>query len=272
MTSLTITGCPSLETVECSDCRLSSLVINSCNALYDLNCQNNLLPGLPDIPSLASLDCSDNRLSTLGSFPELAWLDCADNLLTTLSVPVQMYSLDCSGNRLSALDVSKCTELDHIDCSGNALTSLNISGLSELNMLYTHGNSLASVDIGGTRLEKVTGVWLGEYDGAMVMKWYNDLTIDPETTLLRNGTVIYEPEGSATPLPTFFLPDGLTTIQSEAFKGIAAEAVLIPETVTSISGDPFADSNVQYIYGYPGTPAQELASGRYIFVPIGQGD
>ena len=51
------------------------------------------------------------------------------------------------------------------------------------------------------------------------------------------------------PDPTFLLPEGLKTIQSGAFMGIQAKAVYIPGSVTSIAGDPFAGSNVQYIYG-----------------------
>ena len=273
MTSLTISACPALETVDCYDNSLSSLSINNCENLEDLNCQNNLLTALPVIPSLDALDCSHNRISSLGSYPELAWLNCADNQLRTLSVPEWVYSLDCSGNRLTSLDVSQCADMSSLDCSDNALTSLNVQGLSELHMLYAHSNSLLpSVEIGGTNLGSVDGVWLGEYHGAVAMKWGEILTIDPKTALLRNGQVIYQPEGSSTPLPTFFLPYGLTAIESDAFRGIAAEAVLIPASVTSISGDPFAGSNVQYIYGYPGTAAEELAAGRYTFIPVGQGD
>ena len=269
MTTLTISGCPLLESVDCSDCNLSSLSIIGCPELYDLSCQNNQLPSLPAGLTLFSLDCSGNRISDLGSYPDLTWLNCADNQLTSLTVPADVYHLDCSGNRLSALDVTQCTELSFLDCSSNTLTSLNVSGLPELHMLYTHSNSLPLFDIGGTYLDKVDGVWLGEHEGAMVMKSNDVLTIDPETTLLRNGNVIYQPGGITTPLPTFILPNGLSSIQSEAFAGIAAQAVMIPGSVTSISGNPFAGSNVRYIFGYPGTPAQELAADyHYTFIPI----
>ena len=61
------------------------------------------------------------------------------------------------------------------------------------------------------------------------------------------------------PEPTFFLPAALTTVGDEAFSGIAAEAVFIPETVKEIIGNPFAGSNVQYIYGISGTEAEIFA-------------
>ena len=61
------------------------------------------------------------------------------------------------------------------------------------------------------------------------------------------------------PEPTFFLPADLTAIEADAFYGISAQAVVIPKSVTSISGNPFAGSAVQYIYGFPGTAAETLA-------------
>ena len=77
----------------------------------------------------------------------------------------------------------------------------------------------------------------------------------------------------AVPSPTFTLPAGLTSIEAEAFSGIAAEAVLIPDTVTAIEGDPFAGSRVKFIYGAPGSAAETFANGNgYLFVPVPVGD
>ena len=66
----------------------------------------------------------------------------------------------------------------------------------------------------------------------------------------------------------FVLPAGLTAIQADAFRNIAAESVRIPAGVTSISGDPFAGSGVKYIYGTPGSRAESFARDYgYVFVP-----
>ncbi len=73
------------------------------------------------------------------------------------------------------------------------------------------------------------------------------------------------------PAPDFFLPAGLTVIEADAFNGIAAQAVLIPRSIQSISGNPFQDSSVQYIYGFPGTAAEALAQSdpvRFLFLPL----
>ena len=73
------------------------------------------------------------------------------------------------------------------------------------------------------------------------------------------------------PVPSFTLPANLTSIGNEAFRNIAAEAVLIPKTVTQITGNPFAGSSVRYIYGYSGSAAQTLAASYgYTFVSFGR--
>ena len=74
-----------------------------------------------------------------------------------------------------------------------------------------------------------------------------------------------------TPFPGFFLPENLTAIEGEAFQGIKAIAVVIPKNIQSISGNPFAGSSVQFIYGFPGTPAETLAQdylSQFRFVPL----
>ena len=60
----------------------------------------------------------------------------------------------------------------------------------------------------------------------------------------------------------------MTTIEAEAFSGIAAEAVLIPAGVTSITGDPFSGSSVRYIYGSTDLVRNFAQANGYIFVPV----
>ena len=73
------------------------------------------------------------------------------------------------------------------------------------------------------------------------------------------------------PAPDLFLPAALTSIEQDAFQGIAAEAVVIPKNIQTISGNPFAESGVLYIYGFPGTAAETLAQSdpiRFMFFPL----
>ena len=77
------------------------------------------------------------------------------------------------------------------------------------------------------------------------------------------------------PASVLRLPAMLETIEADAFCGVSAEAVIIPEAVTGIEGDPFAGSAVLYIYGYPGDELQPSAAKTfadqhpaYTFIPI----
>ncbi len=72
------------------------------------------------------------------------------------------------------------------------------------------------------------------------------------------------------PEPDLFLPEGLTTINSETFVGIKAKAPVIPATVTTIVGNPFEDSDVEVIYCYYRSAGIIFAADyNYPFVPIG---
>ena len=71
------------------------------------------------------------------------------------------------------------------------------------------------------------------------------------------------------PDPDFFLPGDLTEIGADAFIGIQARAVVIPKNVAEITGNPFANSQVQVIYGYEGSAAETFSeSFGYCFVPL----
>jgi len=64
--------------------------------------------------------------------------------------------------------------------------------------------------------------------------------------------ILGDEENPSTSLPLneiIILPTGLTTIDSEAFKGIAAKAIVIPVSVQYIADDAFTDSGIVTLYG-----------------------
>ena len=72
-----------------------------------------------------------------------------------------------------------------------------------------------------------------------------------------------------TPDRKFVFPENLVEIGSEAFTEVNAWSVVIPKGVTTISGNPFAGSGVQIIFGYPGTAAETFADEYgYLFVSL----
>ena len=66
------------------------------------------------------------------------------------------------------------------------------------------------------------------------------------------------------------LPAWLRAIEDGAFEGIAADAVILPPEVVSIADSAFANSNVRYVFGIPGSAAEDFAKDHaYLtFVPV----
>lgn len=202
-------------------------------------------------PNLTRLDLRANT--------RLAHVEVCQNGLTELYIDglTSLHLLDCSGNALTSLDVGQFT-LSDLFCQNNPMISLTLGSQPNMIELYCYGASLAELDITGCpQLIKLyhgaRDTSLPEYD-----EYGGFLLVD-------KGQKI----NAGDPEPTFFLPADLTAIESEAFSGITARAVVIPKTVTSISGNPFSGSSVTTVYGYAGSAAQALAAAQgYTFVTI----
>ena len=164
----------SLEYLDCSYNKLTSLNISNNTALTDLNCSFNSLTSLDvgNNMALATLWCNDNSLISLdisnntalidlyctyneltsldvSSNTALTYLRCSDNLLTSLDVGnnVALIDLSCDYNKLTSLNVSNNTALIYLDCSSNSLTLLDISNNTSLIDLSCADNKLASLDV-----------------------------------------------------------------------------------------------------------------------------
>ncbi|MBR2823665.1 MAG: leucine-rich repeat domain-containing protein [Clostridia bacterium] len=305
MSSLSITACSALDGVDCSGCRLANLQIGACSEFWDLNCADNLLVTL-DIAScaaLGNLQCANNRLTALPvtNLPNLVDLDCSNNLITALDFTGcdSLQDLNCSNNRITALNTAGCEFLSKVNCannrlsslnladfknltelycSGNLLTSLSVTGCEELTHLHAHKNSLSKLDIDRTPFEEElieSGPSTELKDGAVVKAWYsifgpgNPLYFDSTTDIYDSEAKLYQGVVINPPAPTLILPADLREIGPEAFENIDAVAVLIPENVEFIDGDPFQGSSVWYVYGVPNTAAQTFAAANgYVFVEI----
>ncbi len=111
--------------------------------------------------------------------------------------------------------------------------------------------------------------------GAVFTGWYTaaageagdlfsfEIPVTADLTLYA-GWLIPEPDG------VLKLPALLTSLEDEAFAGIAAEAVIIPASVTDIAGNPFAGSAVEYVYGFVGSAVETFAAAAegLTFVPM----
>ncbi len=99
LTTLDVSGCINLQNLIITDegtigttvmCNLTSLDLSDCSALQTLNCRNNPLTSLDlsDCSALQTLDCVNNQLTTLDvSFcPDLSTLYCGDNPLQSMTI------------------------------------------------------------------------------------------------------------------------------------------------------------------------------------------
>ena len=131
----------------------SSLDISDCMALESLECRGNQLTGL-DVSAntvLTNLYCVDNQLSSLDISQNIALqsIDCGHNHLSNLDVSknIHLTSLACYGNPLKSLDVSRDTVLQHLSCWSNQLSKLDVSKNIHLYSLHCEDNQLTSLDI-----------------------------------------------------------------------------------------------------------------------------
>ena len=112
-TDLTLVNA-SLEKIELSCPTLTSLDLNGCPALKEINVTNN-----PLMTSLTITNCS--------AVQEL--MVYLNPVQTTLNMGSHYYLrlFQCQNNNLSSLDISSCRSLQYFYCTGNPLTSLNMA-------------------------------------------------------------------------------------------------------------------------------------------------
>ena len=142
LTSLSLSGLPNLQKLDCRNGFLTSLDLNGLTNLTELNCSRNQITNLNlnNLPNLQKLDCTANPIETLNAsnLTSLLELNCGNGYI----IDGQLIS------KLTSLDVSGCTNLKKIDCSFNVLSSINLTGLINLEELYCDG--------GGNKLGKLT--------------------------------------------------------------------------------------------------------------------
>ena len=117
------------------------LKIDIYNDIIYINCNNNNLLNLPELPnSLKILDChSNNNLSSLPELPNsLIELYCWNNNLSSLpKLPNSLKYLDCGNNSLSSLPELP-NSLKRLYCSNNNLSSLPELPNSKIDICYKY--------------------------------------------------------------------------------------------------------------------------------------
>ncbi|RHR10543.1 hypothetical protein DWX58_03890 [Pseudoflavonifractor sp. AF19-9AC] len=146
---------PNLETLDCSQNKLSELDLSGNPNLTRLYCSYNQLTELDmsQNPKLRSLYCGYNQLTRLdvSGHGDLVALNCEMNKLTELDLSgcTSLLSLYCWNNLLETLDLTDNTALEFIETFSNRLTSIHVTHLSELRFLHIDHNKLTTLDMSG---------------------------------------------------------------------------------------------------------------------------
>lgn len=180
--ALSLEDFPELQTLICSNNKITKLDLNANSELQELYCSDNLLTGsklfVTNCKKLMVLDCSsnidenDNALTKLNisKMEELEYLNCSHNALTTLDVSnnkkltelncsdntdletlkmgnnMNLTILDCSTCAIEKLDISECSALEELKCNDNMIEALNVKNNPELKILNCELNSLQKLN------------------------------------------------------------------------------------------------------------------------------
>lgn len=104
-TQLDVSGCVSLEILDCNNNQLSNLKFSQNGLLKELRCANNNLKKInfEECTAIKNLQCNSNRLTELDvSFlSSLDNLDCRNNLIKKLDITNNLSRLSASENQIS---------------------------------------------------------------------------------------------------------------------------------------------------------------------------
>lgn len=150
----------SLDVLDCSSNKLTSLNLSNNKRLRTLNCSNNSLTSV-DISAntnLTSLSAYNNQLTSLdiSANTNLTSLSAYNNQLTSLEVSknTALKSLSLSNNKLASIDVSKNTALTNLELSTNQLSNLDINANTNLTSVAVSNNQLTDLDTSKNTLLK----------------------------------------------------------------------------------------------------------------------
>ncbi|RUA11343.1 MAG: hypothetical protein DSY82_03700 [Flavobacteriia bacterium] len=118
------------------------------------------LTGIEDFTALETLDCSQNKISNLNlsSNTHLKELKCVMNGMRNLDVSnnTKLESLNCAYNQLNHLDITNSTKLRVLAYSNNNISNLNLSPNIQLEKIYCSHNSISTIDLSNnTKLKEL---------------------------------------------------------------------------------------------------------------------
>ena len=111
----------------------------------------NSLKGIEFFTALESLYCSNQKLTSLdvSKNTALKTLRCFGNQLTSLDVSknIALEELSCHHNKLTSLNISGNTALRALWCNDNQLSTLDVTNNTSLVIFHCYGNQLTGLDM-----------------------------------------------------------------------------------------------------------------------------
>ena len=147
-----------------------------------------------------------------------------------------LKELACTGNPLTSLDVSGNEMLEVLNCGSTQIASLDLSGNEQLRVLICYDTPLTSLDVSHCPYiaryvneacyDEEIGAYMDE-DDEYVLECDNDVELIVGDAWQLTGEM--------------WLPEDLTRIEDEAFRGSSAIDYCLGENVSYIGAYAFAD-------------------------------
>ncbi|GEP52050.1 hypothetical protein FNO01nite_27220 [Flavobacterium noncentrifugens] len=167
LTSLSLSGLPNLQKLNCSNGKLTSLNLSGLSSLTELDCSSNLITtlALTNLPNLKILNCYRNYITNLNAsnLTNLTELYCAGGYIVDGQIIGHLANLNVAGlsnlkklhcpiNLLTTINLTGLVSLEELFCDGTQdvrgyITSLNVNGLSNLKRLGCSFQGLTSLDV-----------------------------------------------------------------------------------------------------------------------------
>ena len=239
LAALNLSGCAAMLTLDCSGAGLTSLDLSDCSLLEKVNCGDNPFLETLDISTctgLQTLSCGNTQVPalSLNGRRSLTRLECGGNsVLTTVNVNgcSALTVISCNDClQLTTLDIRGCGDLNTLECRNGNLTRLNLNSCTWLSNMTCYGNRIAVLDLlPSYALSAITECYEPVIDNGIAFYNYEGHKIAFDA-----GTVLVNIE------PDLVLPEGLKTIEDEAFEGGAFRHVVLSDMTDLIGANAFA--------------------------------